>query len=188
MAIGNSITVIGNVTRDPELRYTPSGMSVCNFSVAWNRRYERNGEQIEKVSFFDVDVWREQAENVAASVTKGMRVMIVGYMEQDTWDDQATGAKRSKFKLVADEVAPSLRWASAEVSRNERTGGDFGGGGGGGYGGQQGGGQQGGGQPMGGQPQGQPMGGQPQGQPQGQGAPMGGQPQGQNYNYDEEPF
>lgn len=174
MAIGNQITIIGNVTRDPELRYTPSGMSVCNFSVAWNRRYERNGEQVEKVSFFDVDVWREQAENVAASLTKGMRVMVSGYMEQDTWDDQQTGAKRSKFKLVADEVAPSLRWASAEVSRNERS--DNFGGGGGNYGGGGGGGQQmGGGQPQGGQQMG---GGQPQ----------GGQPQGQNYNYDEEPF
>ena len=177
MAIGNVITVVGNVTRDPELRYTPGGMSVCTFSVAWNRRYERNGEQIERVSFFDVDVWREQAENVAASVQKGMRVIVTGYMEQDTWDDQQTGQKRSKFKLVADEVAPSLRWASAEVTRNERSG-NFGGGGGN-YGGGGGGGDFGGGAP-----QGQPMGG---GGPQGGPPQGGGQPQ-QNYNYDEEPF
>lgn len=136
MAAGNIVNIVGNVTRDPELRYTPSGASVCNFSIAWNNRYERNGQQIENVSYFDVVVWREQAENVASSITKGMRVMVTGRLDQRSWDDQQTGAKRSKVEIVADEVAPSLRWASAQITRNERNdnfggGGGYGGGGGG---------------------------------------------------------
>lgn len=169
MAAGNVVTVVGNVTRDPELRYTPSGASVCNFSLAWNNRYERNGQQVEQVSYFDVVVWREQAENVAASLTKGMRVVVTGRLDQRSWDDAQTGAKRSKVELVADEVGPSLRWASAEIRRNERNDG------GGGYGG----GNYGGGAPQqgGGAPQG--------GAPMGGGAPQQGQPE---YNYDEEPF
>jgi len=162
MAAGNIVNVVGNVTRDPELRYTPSGASVCNFSIAWNNRYERNGQQVEQVSYFDVTVWREQAENVAASVSKGMRVMVQGRLDQRSWDDQQTGAKRSKVEIIADEVAPSLRWASAEISRNERND-NFGGGGN--YGG---------------------GGGVPQQQPQ-QGA-QGGQQNSPPPNYDEEPF
>jgi len=68
MAMGNVVTVVGNVTRDPELRYTPNGSSVASFGVAWNRRYERNGEQIEDVSFFDITCWASLADNVAASI------------------------------------------------------------------------------------------------------------------------
>jgi len=135
MAAGNVVSVTGNVTRDPELRYTPSGAAVVNFSIAWNNRYDRNGQQVEQVSYFDVVAWREQAENVASSVTKGMRVMVTGRLDQRSWDDQQTGAKRSKVEIVADEVAPSLRWASAEVTRNERSDNFGGGGGGGNYGG-----------------------------------------------------
>ncbi len=141
MAAGNVVTVVGNVTRDPELRYTPSGASVCNFSVAWNNRYERNGEQVEQVSYFDVVVWREQAENVASTVSKGMRVIVSGRLDQRSWEDAQTGGRRSKVELIADEVGPSLRWASAEVNRNERSD-NFGGG-----------------APAGGAPQGGPAGG-----------------------------
>lgn len=129
MAAGNVVSITGNVTRDPELRYTPSGAAVVNFSIAWNNRYDRNGQQVEQVSYFDVVAWREQAENVASSVTKGMRVMVTGRLDQRSWDDQQTGAKRSKVEIVADEVAPSLRWASAQITRNERSD-NFGGGGG----------------------------------------------------------
>ena len=78
MAFGNTVNIVGNVTRDPELRYTPNGASVANFSVAWNRRYERGGEQVEEVSYFDVTCWGSLAENVAASLGKGTRVMVSG--------------------------------------------------------------------------------------------------------------
>ena len=119
MAFGNTVSIVGNATRDPELRFTPSGTPVCTFGVAWNRRYERNGEQVEGVSFFDVTCWSSLAENVAESVTKGARVIVHGRLDQQTWD-APDGSSRSKVEIVADEVAPSLRWASAQVNRNER--------------------------------------------------------------------
>ena len=119
MAFGNTVSIVGNATRDPELRFTPSGTPVCTFGVAWNRRYERNGEQVEEVSFFDVTCWSSLAENVAESVTKGARVIVHGRLDQRSWD-APDGSSRSKVEIVADDVAPSLRWASAQVNRNER--------------------------------------------------------------------
>lgn len=125
MAFGNTVNIVGNITRDPELRYTPNGASVTTFGVAWNRRYERGGQQVEEVSFFDVTCWGSLADNVAASLTKGTRVMVTGRLDQRSWETQQ-GDKRSKVEIVADDVAPSLRWASVEVTRNPRD--DFGGG------------------------------------------------------------
>ncbi len=119
MAFGNTVNIVGNVTRDPELRYTPNGASVTNFSVAWNRRYERNGQQVEEVSYFDVTCWGTLADNVAASLTKGTRVMVTGQLEQRSWDTP-DGQKRSKVEIKADDVAPSLRWASVDITRNPR--------------------------------------------------------------------
>jgi len=127
MAFGNTVNIVGNVTRDPELRYTPSGASVTNFSVAWNRRYERNGQQVEEVSFFDVVCWGSLADNVAASLVKGNRVMVTGRLDQRSWETPQ-GDKRSKIEITADDVAPSLRWASVEIARNPRDD-NFGGGG-----------------------------------------------------------
>ena len=101
MGFNNTVTVVGNVTRDPELRFTPGGAPVCNFGVAWNMK-SKNGE--ENVSFFDVTCWRDLAENVAESVTKGMRVVIYGRLDQRSWESQE-GERRSKVELVADEVA-----------------------------------------------------------------------------------
>ena len=118
MAFGNMVTIVGNATRDPELRFTPSGTPICNFGVAWNRRYERNGEQVEEVSFFDVTCWSSLAENVAETVTKGTRVLVSGRLDQRSWETP-DGERRSKVEIVADDVAPSLRWASAVVNRNE---------------------------------------------------------------------
>lgn len=140
MASESNITIIGNVTREPEMRYTPTGATNAQFSVAVNRRWmdRKSNEWQEKVSFFDVVCWRELAENVAESLTKGARVIVTGRLEQDTWDDKETGAKRSKVQIVADEVGPSLRWASASITKNDRkSGGDFGGPGTGGGGGGQ---------------------------------------------------
>jgi len=163
MAFGNTVQIVGNVTRDPELRYTPSGASVTNFSIAWNRRYERNGQQVEEVSFFDVVCWGTLADNVAASISKGVRVIVEGRLDQRSWETPQ-GDKRSKVEITADEVSPSLRWASVEVSRNPRDDNFGGGGGGGNFGG-------GGGAPAQNQP-----------------SQQASAPPQQDYNYDEEPF
>jgi single-strand DNA-binding protein len=130
MAFDNTITVVGNVTRDPELRFTQGGMAVANFGVAWNKR-KQDGE--EEVSFFDVSCFRQLAENVAESLTKGSRVVIYGMLQQRSWDTP-DGDRRSKIEIIADDVAPSLKWASADIRKNETRsdgGGQFGGGGGG---------------------------------------------------------
>ncbi len=125
MAAGNSITVIGNVTREPELRFTPSGQANVKFGLAVNRRWQdrTSGEWQEATSFFDVVCWAQMAENVAESLPKGSRAIVTGRLEQRSYEDR-DGNKRSAVEIIADEVGPSLRWASAEISRNERRGGD----------------------------------------------------------------
>ncbi len=132
----NSITLIGNLTRDPELRYTTGGRGVASFGLAVNRRYMQNNEWQEQTSFFNVVCWGDLGENVAATLTKGSRTIVTGRLEQRSWETQ-DGEKRSVVEVVADEVGPSLRWATAQVERTERTGGDggFSGGGAGGGGG-----------------------------------------------------
>ncbi|MFP5486806.1 MAG: single-stranded DNA-binding protein [Acidimicrobiia bacterium] len=132
----STVTLVGNLTRDPELRYTTGGRGVASFGLACNRRYQVNGEWQEQVSFFNVVAWGTLGENVAASLTKGTRVIVTGRLEQRSWETQ-DGEKRSVVEVVADEVGPGLRWAQAQVERNERTdgGGGFSGGGSGGGGG-----------------------------------------------------
>lgn len=134
MAFDNTITVVGNVTRDPELRFTQGGMAVANFGIAWNKR-KQDGE--EEVSFFNVSCFRQLAENVAESLTKGSRVVVYGMLQQRSWDTPE-GDRRSTVEIIADDVAPSLKWASAEIRKNEFRG-DSGAGGGQGGGGQGGG-------------------------------------------------
>jgi single-strand DNA-binding protein len=134
MAAGNTVTIMGNVTRDPELRFTPSGQANSRFGVAVNRRWQdrTSGEWQEATSFFDVVCWREMAENVSESLPKGSRVIVTGRLEQRSYDDK-DGNKRNVVEIIADEVGPSLRYATAQITKNERKGGgDFGGGGGGG--------------------------------------------------------
>lgn len=123
MAAGNAVTLVGNVTREPELRFTPSGQAVANFGLAVNERWQNKQTQEweESVSFIDVTCWREMAENVTESVSKGARVVVFGKMKQRSWENDE-GQKRSKIEVVADEVGPSLRWASAVVTKNERQG------------------------------------------------------------------
>ncbi len=118
MGIDNNVSVTGNVTRDPELRFTQGGMAVASFGLAWNKR-KQDGE--DEVSFFDVTCFRSLAENVAESIPKGARVVVQGTLSQRSWENQE-GERRSKVEIVADEVAPSLRWASAEITRNEFKG------------------------------------------------------------------
>src|SRR3954447_8285256 len=119
----NSITVVGNITRDPEMRFTPSGVSKVTFGVAVNRswRNQQSNEWEEQTSFFNVVCWRELADNVGASLKKGTRVVVTGRLEQRSWETDQ-GEKRSVTEIVADEVGPSLRFATAEVHRVERSG------------------------------------------------------------------
>lgn len=175
MAGDTYITVVGNLVDDPELRFTPSGAAVANFRIASTpRTFDRqtnewkDGEGL----FLSCSVWRQAAENVAESLQKGMRVIVQGRLVSRSYEDRE-GQKRTVNEIQVDEVGPSLTWATAKVTRANRSGG--GGGGGYGGGGNQGGygnqgGNQGGGRPAGGDPWGsQPSGG---GQ-QGGGAPAG---------------
>lgn len=129
----NTITLVGNVTRDPELRFTPSGQAKVTLGIAVNRRWQnrQSNEWEEQTSFFNVVGWRELAENVAESITKGARVIVTGRLEQRSWETDQ-GEKRSVVEVVADEIAPSLRWATAEVRKADRRDGSSSGGGGGG--------------------------------------------------------
>ncbi len=137
MAADNNVTLTGNITRDPELRFTPSGQAVATFGLAVNRRWQnrQTNEWEEQTSFFDVKCWAQMAENVSESLTRGSRVVVTGRLEQRSWETD-NGDKRSKVEVVADEIAPSLRWATAQITKNERSdgggGGSYGGGGGGG--------------------------------------------------------
>ena len=126
----STVTVVGNVTRDPEMRYTPSGVAKATFGVAVSRRWQNRTTQEweEQTSFFNVVCWRDMAENVCESIGKGARIVVTGRLEQRSWETES-GDKRSVVEIVADDVGPSLRWATAEVKRNERRGGfDSGGG------------------------------------------------------------
>ena len=119
----NSITISGNITRDPEMRYTPSGVSKVTFGVAVNRswRNQQTQEWDEQTSFFNVVAWRQLAENVGASLAKGARVVVTGRLEQRSWETEQ-GEKRSVVEIVADDVSASLKFATAEVHRVERRG------------------------------------------------------------------
>jgi len=132
---GNAVTLVGNITRDPELRFTNTGQATASFGLAVNRRWQNRQTQEweEATSFFDVVCWREMAENAAESLTRGSRVIVTGRLEQRSWETP-DGDKRSKVEVVADEVGPSIRWATAQVTKNERQSPGGGGGGGGGGG------------------------------------------------------
>ncbi|AKF27812.1 single-stranded DNA-binding protein [[Brevibacterium] flavum] len=120
MAIGDTnITVVGNMVADPELRFTPSGAAVCNFRMASTpRSFNRQTNQWEdgEALFLTVNVWRQAAENVAESLSKGMRVIVTGRLKQRSYETRE-GEKRSVFEVEADEVGPSLTFAYANVHR-----------------------------------------------------------------------
>ena len=126
----NTVTVVGNITRDPELRFTQGGKGIASFGLAVNRRYQQNGEWQEKVSFFNVTAWDQLGENAAASLTKGTRIIVTGRLEQREYETNS-GEKRNVVEIVADELGPSLRWARANVERMQRSTTDAGAGGGG---------------------------------------------------------
>ncbi|MEU7020649.1 single-stranded DNA-binding protein [Streptomyces sp. NPDC046203] len=169
MAGETVITVIGNLVDDPELRFTPSGAAVAKFRVASTpRTFDRqtnewkDGESL----FLTCSVWRQAAENVAESLQKGMRVVVQGRLKQRSYEDRE-GVKRTVFELDVEEVGPSLKNATAKVTRTTGRGGQ----GGGGFGGGQ---QGGGGGGWGNAPQ-QGGGGAPSDDPWASSAPSGGQ-------------
>ncbi|MGH9077677.1 MAG: single-stranded DNA-binding protein [Acidimicrobiales bacterium] len=125
MSNGNNVSIVGNMTRDPELRFTSTGQATVSFGVAVNRRWQNRQSQEweEATSFFDVVCWGTLAENVAQSLSRGSRVVVTGRLDQRSWETP-DGDKRSKVEVTADEVAPSLRWASVTISKNERRGPD----------------------------------------------------------------
>jgi len=112
----NTITLVGNLTRDPELRFTTTGRGVASFGIAVSRRYQVNGEWQEQTSFFNVTAWGELGENAAASLTKGARIVVTGRLEQREYTTRE-GDKRTAIDVIADELGPSLRWATATVER-----------------------------------------------------------------------
>ncbi|WP_295019269.1 single-stranded DNA-binding protein [uncultured Micrococcus sp.] len=170
MAGETVITVVGNLTADPELRFTPNGAAVANFTVASTpRTFDRQSNEWKdgETLFLRCSIWREAAENVAESLTKGMRVVAQGRLKSRSYQDRE-GNNRTSWEMDVDEVGPSLKYATAKVTRSQR------GGGGGGFGGgqQPGGGSSGGGQQGGGFNDGGFGGGQQSG---GWGQPSGGQ-------------
>ena len=133
MAAGDTqITIAGNLVEDPELRFTPSGQPVARFRVASTPRFRDNstGEWKDGDSLFlTCNVWRQAAENVAESLTRGMRVIVSGRLRQRSYETKE-GEKRTVYEVEVDDVGPSLRNASAKVNRVARSGGDGGYGGG----------------------------------------------------------
>lgn len=128
MASLNKVMLIGNLTRDPEVRYTPKGTAVTDLGLAMNRVYSTDGgERREEVTFVDVTVWGRQAESAGQWLAKGRPVFIEGRLQMDEWDDKNTGQKRYRLKVVADN------WQFVGPKGENQGGGGQGGGGGGGY-------------------------------------------------------
>jgi single-strand DNA-binding protein len=173
MAGDTVITIIGNITGDPELRFTPSGAAVANFTVASTpRAFDRQSNEWKdgETLFMRCSVWRDAAENVAESLNRGTRVIVSGRLKSRSYETKE-GEKRTVIEMEVDEVGPSLRYASAKVTKTQR------GNGGGGFGGGQQGGSFGGGQQQE----------DPWATGAGQGATGGGQPVGQQGGWSNNP-
>ena len=129
MAGDTTITVVGNLTADPELRFTPSGAAVANFTVASTPRiFDRQSSEWKdgEALFLRCSIWREAAENVAESLTRGARVVVTGRLKQRSFETKE-GEKRTVFEVEVDEIGPSLRYATAKVNKASRSGGGGGG-------------------------------------------------------------
>ena len=102
----NSVVLMGHLARDPELRYTPQGSAVCDFAIGMNRRFKRkdSDELVDEVTFVEITAWNRTAETCAEYLKKGRLVLVCGFLKQDRWEDTESGAKRSKVKVVAQEV------------------------------------------------------------------------------------
>jgi single-strand DNA-binding protein len=134
MAAGDTnITLVGNLTDDPELRFTPSGAAVANFTVASTPRFldkQTNEWKDGDALFLRCNIWRQAAENVAESLQRGMRVIVTGRLRQRSYETKE-GEKRTVYEVEVDEIGPSMRYATAKVNKVQRSGGSGGGGGGG---------------------------------------------------------
>ena len=122
MATENQVVIVGNLTRDPELRYTPNGAALVKFGVAVSRRFKDDATgqwKDAETSFFDVTAWRSLAENVAESLTQGTRVVVVGRLRTNSWETPE-GEKRSVVEIEAEEIGPSLKWATAKPEKQGR--------------------------------------------------------------------
>ena len=131
MASFNSVVLLGNLTRDPELRYTPQGVAVSDFALAVNRKFtKKNGEKVDEVAFVDITCWNRLAEIAAEFLKKGRPVLVAGHLAQDRWEDPTSGQKRSKLRVVAetlqflgsgskDDAAPSQEAPAEEEAAPE---------------------------------------------------------------------
>jgi single-strand DNA-binding protein len=137
VANDNIVTIVGNLADDPELRYTQAGVAVASVRVAVNKRFfnkDTNSWDEQLDGFFTCNVWREYAENVAESLKKGMRVLVTGRLRSRSYEDK-DGVTKWVTEIEADEVCPTLRWATAQITRSNRSGGGGGQGGDSGWGG-----------------------------------------------------
>ncbi|TNM69058.1 single-stranded DNA-binding protein [Streptomyces sp. NP160] len=196
MAGETTITVIGNLTSDPELRFTPSGAAVAGFTVASTpRTFDRQSNEWKdgETLFMRCSVWRDAAENVAESLTRGTRVIVTGRLVSRSYETKE-GEKRTTMEMQVDEIGPSLRYANAKVNKTQRSGGGGGGGfggggqGGGGFGGGSGGGGGFGGSSGGGQQSNDPWATGPSGGGGGQSSGSGGGSWGGGSFNDDPPF
>ena len=122
------VTLVGNLTGDPELRFTPGGAAVVNFRLAVTPRVrEGDGWKDGETSFFRINVWRQQAENAAETLEKGTRCIVVGKLRNRSWQTDG-GEQRTVTEIEADEIGPSLKWAKGKVERANRSGGSGNGG------------------------------------------------------------
>lgn len=120
MASLNKVMLIGNLTRDPEVRYTPKGSAVCDIGLAVNRSYVTdNGEKVEEVTFVDITLWNKTAELAGKYLHKGRPVYIEGRLQMDTWEDRQTGQKRQRLKVIGDQ----MQFLGSPQGGGERTGG-----------------------------------------------------------------
>ncbi|WP_027500420.1 single-stranded DNA-binding protein [Rhodococcus sp. UNC363MFTsu5.1] len=130
MAGDTTLTIIGNLTADPELRFTPAGAAVANFTVASTpRSFDKNANEWKDGAalFMRCNAWREMAENIAESLTRGSRVIVSGRLKQRSYETRE-GEKRTVMELEVDEIGPSLKYATAKVNKAQRSGGGSGGG------------------------------------------------------------
>jgi len=122
MASDNQVTLVGNLTDDPELRYTANGAAVCKIRIAVNRRIQGPDGQWKdgEASYFTINCWRSLAENAAETLTRGTRVVVTGRLKQRSWENQE-GEKRTVVEIEADDLGPSLKWATASVTKANRS-------------------------------------------------------------------
>jgi single-strand DNA-binding protein len=114
MASLNKVILLGNLTREPELRYTPGGAAVCEFGLAMNRRFVANGQDKEETCFVDIVVWGKQAESCGRFLEKGAQTLVEGRLQLDQWEDRDSGSKRSRLRVVAERVQFMSRGRGAE--------------------------------------------------------------------------